>query len=117
MERLGTWRAPAERHPAGGEYSCASGALLALPTTGASLGALGLTAFLGSLAITRETEVIGLPQQTLACAEVVVAAGAQLSQVMLAGVIRWCIAVRQKFMRRESIRAGPVTRKRILLHE
>src|SRR5262245_41265945 len=84
LERLGTWRVSAERHPVGGEYGCSSGALLALTTARASLGALDLTAFLGSLAITRETEVIGLPQQTLACAVVVVAAGAQLSQVMLA---------------------------------
>ena len=57
--------------------------------------ALGLTVFLGSLALTRETEVIGLPQQTLACIVVVMAAGTQLSQVMLAGIICWYIAVRQ----------------------
>src|SRR5215470_5082185 len=50
--------------------------------------ALGLTAFLGSLAITCETEVIGLPQQTLACAVVVMAARTQLPQVVLASVIR-----------------------------
>jgi hypothetical protein len=55
---------------------------------------LGLAAFFGSLAITRQTEVIGLPQQTLSCAVVVVVAWAQLPQVMLADVIRWTVAVR-----------------------
>ena len=57
---------------------------------------LGLAAFFGSLAITRQTEVIGLPQQTLSCAVVVVVAWAQLPQVMLAGVIRGSMHVRQE---------------------
>ena len=55
----------------------------------------GLTAFLGSLAITRETAVRGLPQQTLACAVVVMLAWAELPQVMLAGVRRGYSGVRQ----------------------
>jgi len=60
---------------------------------GAGGRVLGLTALLGSLTITRQTQVIGLPQQTLSCTMVLMAARAQLPQVMLAGVIRGYIGV------------------------
>ena len=63
---------------------------------------LGLAPFLGSLSIARQAEVIGLPQQTLTCAMVVMAARAQLPQAMLAGVIRGYMHVRQENGRGQS---------------
>jgi hypothetical protein len=60
---------------------------------GAGGRVLSLTALLGLLTITRQTQVIGLPQQTLSCAMVVMATRAQLPHVMLAGVIRGYIGV------------------------